>query len=311
MIDRLHSTFRNLIDNMPEPPTWDEVSSPTIGVSGAPVSRRPSSLGIWAAVAAAAVVLVTFASVTLLRLAADRPPADGLSPSGPVIIESEHSAPDYSRLRFTQDLVLFCEGLETVDNGGFDSFVMDIWIDPNAAYARLGVDYPNGSAYDLILQGHPGNWSRAWGSGTDLGREAGCLETLEDGGSEQSIAGWAFFDSSPLFFEGYLGPVTFTDGGIIVDNWRGLATLNNSNVYVIQEVAPSGARHNVEYTLDQSGVRLAHEDRYGLVQDLFQERGTIEVLESGPATLPVDIFDTSTFVPLWGSGVTTTLVTTG
>lgn len=312
MNDRLHSVFGNLIDNMPEPPTWEEVSSPTVRASGAPVSSLRRPLGVWAAVAAAVVVLVTFASVTLLRPSTDRPLADGPAPTIPAgaVIESEYSAPDHSRLRFTQDLTLFCDGLETVDNGGFDSFVMDIWIDPDAGYARLGVDYPNGSTYDLILQGQPGNWSRAWGSGTDLGRNAGCRETFEDGSSEQSIAGWAFSDSSPLFFKGYLRPVTITDDGIIVmDEWRGLATLNDSNAYVFEYSAPSGARHTVEYTLDQSGVRLAHEERYGLVQALFEARGTIEVLQSGPSALPADIFDTSTFVPLWGDGVTTTAFT--
>ena len=91
-----------------------------------------------------------------------------------------------------------------------------------------------------------------------------------------------------------------------MDWWRGLATLNDSNAYVIEDVAPSGAQHNVENTLDQSGVRLAHEERYGLVPGMFEERGTIEVIEAGPATLPDDISDTSTFAPLWGEGVTTT-----
>lgn len=253
----------------------------------------------------------TALDVTHSGPAGDRPTANESSSSIPVITESAYSAPDHSRLQFTQDLVLFCEGLETVDNGGFDSFVMDIWIDPNAGYARLGVDYPDGSTYDIILQGHPGDWSQAWGSGTDLGRNAGCRQTLEDGGYEQSIAGWAFLDSSPLFFEGYLRPVTFADGGIIVDEWRGLATLNDSNVYITEEVAPSGARHDVEYILDQSGNRLAHEERFGLTQALFEERGTIEVVEAGPATLPIDIFDTSTFVPLWGGGATTTTEATG
>jgi hypothetical protein len=36
------------------------------------------------------------------------------------------------------------------------------------------------------------------------------------------------------------------------------------------------------------------------VSDEFDAKTTIEVLESGPTTLPPDIFDTTGFTPLWG-----------
>jgi hypothetical protein len=214
----------------------------------------------------------------------------------------EFTNPEHVRLRFTQDLTLVCEGMETVDNGGFDNFDMDIWIDHSNGFTRLGIVYPDGSTYDLILEGKPEEWERAWGSGTDLGRNAGCGEPVDAEGYSQSIAGWAFQDASPLWFEAYLKPVTSEDG-VVVINHEGTASEATSigpRTYSIESNAPDGTHVNFVYTLDGPGLRVMGDDRLVHVPGQYEASATIEVLDSGPTPMPAGVFDTSAFAPLWG-----------
>jgi hypothetical protein len=235
--------------------------------------------------------------------------ADGdVKPAG---VGLEYTNPEHVRLRFTQNLTLTCQGKDTVDNGGFDSFDMDIWIDHETGYTRLGIDYPDGSTHDLIIKGRPGAWEQAWGSGTDLGRSAGCGDTEVDGASyRQSIAGWAFQDASELWFTAYLKPVSPVDGGVIINHEGNptMATPVGPRTYQVETVSPGGTQIRHEFTLDEPEIRVLGEQRHIHVPDEFEANATIEVLESGPAPMPPDIFDTATFTPLWATGaiVTTT-----
>lgn len=226
----------------------------------------------------------------------------------------EFANPEHVSLRFTQTLTLICEGLETIDNGGFDSFSMDIWIDHQAGYTRLDIEYPDGSTHSLILKGRPGAWEGAWGSGTDLGRNAGCRETLDDGGYQQSVAGWAYQDASELWFSAYLKPVNPADDGAVEiyhESRPTQATPAGTLRYVIDEGVPGETGIRNEYTLDDAEIRVVGEQRYTSVSGQFEAEATIEVLESGPTTLPPDIFDVTDFAPLWGdSPVATTEATT-
>lgn len=283
--------------------------------------RRPA--GVWMGVAATFAVMVLFSPMFFMggsdpaaqpgeTSTSQEPAADGdVTPAG---VGFEFAHPEHVRLRFTQNLTLTCRGLETVDNGGFDSFDMDIWIDHETGYTRLGIDYPDGSTHDLILEGRPGAWEQAWGSGTDLGRSAGCRETMDDGAYTQSIAGWAFQDASELWFTAYLKPVSPDDGGVIV-NHEGNPTQATSigpQTYLVESVSPGGTQIRHEYTLDESEIRVMEEQRYIDVPDEFDANAIIEVLESGPAPMPTDTFDTSNFTPLWGGDdpVPTTAATT-
>ena len=270
--------------------------------------KRPA--GVWMGVAAVFVVLAIFSP--LFFLGGSEPavqPGDSAS-SGEFGVDADitpteagfhFTHPEHVQLRFAQDLTLICQGLETVDNGGFDSFDVDIWIDHTSGYARLDFDYLDGSSHDLILQGQPGNWQRAWGTGTDRGRSAGCREYSDEGSHNTSIAGWAYQDASELWFTAYLKPVMPREGGIVV-NHEGqptAATPVGGQTYVSENVYPSGTHHRYEYRLDKSGHRVMGEERYVFLPDQYEASATIEVLASGPAELPSDIFDTSTFTPLW------------
>jgi len=280
----------------------------------ATIVRRPDPrrlVGVWMGVAAVGAVLLLFAPLLLL----DRSGELASTPGTPTPTESipssdvvptedgyEFANPEHVRLHFTQTLSLPCEDLEIVDSEGFDDFDLDVWIDHQAGFVRLGFEYPDGSTYDLILEGSPEDWERAWGSGTDLGRNAGCLERLDDGATSQSIAGWAFQDSSELWFTAYLQPVHFEDGEAVI-NHEGRPTLAQQvgpQTYLVESLFPEGAHVRNEFLLDDPEIRVMSEQRYIEVPGHFEASAEIEVLESGPTELPSDIFDTSEFTPLWG-----------
>lgn len=299
--DRIRSGLHQTAERIPE--TRPGVAASTTR------SRRPA--GVWMGVAAIFVVLTLFSPLLFLSgSSSTSAPAESAASGEPEVDTDitrtadgfEFTNPEHVRLRFTQDLTLTCQDLETVDNGGFDSFDMDIWIDHTEGYARFGIDYPNGSSHDLIFQGQPGAWERAWGTGTDLGRSAGCRQYLEDGGHNTSVAGWAHQDASDLWFTAYLTPVAGGEDGAVVshEGQPERATSIGPRTYLSENVYEGGTHHRYEYTLEESGRRVMGEERYLLVPDQFQANATIEVLESGPAELPPDVFDTSTFTPLWG-----------
>jgi hypothetical protein len=275
-----------------------------------PGLRRPR--GVWMGVATVFAVLILFSPLVFLDGSDPATSPEDPRPETtlgedvvPADVGLEFANPEHVRLRFTQTLTLTCQGLEAVDNGGFDSFNMDIWIDHQAGFTRLDIEYPDGAAYNMILQGRPGDWERAWGRGADLGRDAGCREPLAEGGYNQSIAGWAFQDSSDIWFTAYLKPVNHAqDGGVEINYQRNptRATSIGPFQYAIEEGVPGATEIRSEFTLDESEIRVVGEQRYINVLDEFEASATIEVLESGPAPLPPKIFETANFTPLWGNG---------
>lgn len=299
--------------------TAERIPETTVDRLGQSKSKRPS--GVWMGVAAVFAVLVLFSPLLLLDGSEPAPSPEEVAtpttfPEGvtPAEVGFEFANPEHVSLRFTQTLTLTCQGLETIDNGGFDSFNMDIWIDHQAGYTRFDIEYPDGSTHDLILKGRPGAWEQAWGTGTDLGRNAGCRETLDDGGYQQSIAGWAHQDASELWFTAYLKPVNPVEDDRVEINYQGRptrATPAGPSLYVIEEGVPGETVIRREYTLDTSKIRVVAEQRHTDVSGHFEADATIEILKSGPTTLPPDIFDISDFTPLWGGdAVATTKATT-
>ena len=103
-------------------------------------------------------------------------------------------------------------------------------------------------------------------------------------------------------FEAYLKPVTPEDAAVVI-NHEGSATSAAAigpRTYLVESNAPDGSRVSFEYTLDGAGLRVVGDDRLVHVPSQYEANATIEVLDSGPTTLPAGIFDTSTFTPLWG-----------
>jgi hypothetical protein len=298
--ERLRSGLHDTAERIPE----------GIAQTGLRNHQRTRRSGVLAAVGAVVAVLVMFGPLLFVdRSEPELAPGEIATPTtlpDDVTLADvgyEFANPEHVRLQFTQTLTLTCQGLETIDNGGFDSFNMDIWIDHQAGYTRFDIEYPDGSTHDLVLEGRPGAWEKAWGSGTDLGRDAGCREILEDGGSDQSVAGWAHLDASELWFTAYLKPVNPAKEGGVEIFFEGRTTKASpigGNRYLIDEGVPGQTGIRREYTLDEAGIRVVGEDRHTSVSEEFEADATIEVLESGPTTLPPDIFDTTDFTPLWG-----------
>jgi hypothetical protein len=272
--------------------------------------------GVWMAVAAVFIVMALFSPLLFLnRSQSGSVPGGITSPAVPddvtlAAVGFEFANPEHVRLQFTQTLTLSCDGLETIDNGGFDNFTLDLWIDNPGGFTRFSIVYPDGSTYDLIYKGPPNEWEQAWGRGTDRGRAAGCRETLEDGGYQQSVAGWAYQDASPMWFTAYLKPVSpAEDGGVEVnfEEQPTLATPIGSSRYVIEGgVAESSIRN--EYALDASGIRVVGEERSMYLSEEFEATAIIDVVESGPTALPQNVFDTTEFAPLWGGDPVPTTV---
>lgn len=285
---------------------------PHSAVDRGPVSakaKRP--IGGWVAAATVLAVLALFSP--LLILGGSREPTSPAETRTtttpfdqdvvPAEVGFEFRNPEHVSLRFSQMLTLVCDGLEIVDNGGFESFKVDIWIDHQAGYARYTIEYPDGSTYDLILQGRPGDWERAWAKGTDVGRDAGCRETLADDTYDQSVAGWAYQDVSDLWFTPYLKPANPAEGEgleVLVDGQMTRALAVGPMQYVIEEGVPGESEIRREFTLDEAQIRVLSEWRLTSVVGHFDAEATIEVLESGPTTLPPGIFDVSDFTPVWG-----------
>jgi hypothetical protein len=175
--------------------TAERIPETQTGVSEG--QTKTTRLGIWIAFAAVLAVFAFFSP--LVFFSGSDPDGSQLESSNqePAISEDvtsvevgfEFTNPEHVRLRFTQDLTLVCQGMDTVDNRGFDNFDMEIWIDHRSGFTRLVIEYPDGSTYDLILEGTPPEWERAWGRGTDLGRSAGCREPVGDGASASRSRG--------------------------------------------------------------------------------------------------------------------------
>lgn len=309
--DRIRSGLHETARLIPERP-------PRPAVERARSRRR---WGAGAAAVAVVAVLVLFSPLFFLAgpdstgAPLDRPTPTGPTPEGVVVTDSglQFAQPEHVHLRYTQNLSLSCDGLQAVDDGGFDDFEMDLWMDHETGFTRIGIEYPDGSTHDLILEGWPGSWSRAWGRGSDLGRNAGCRELLDDGGYSQTIAGWAFQDASELWFTAYLQPVAPGEEGVII-NHEGLpteATRVGSGAYLIESLSPNGTHIRHGFVLDEPEVRVTGEQRYMKVPGQFEVSAGIVVQETGPAPMPEDVFDTSGFTPLWGGEpVATTKATT-
>ena len=302
--DRIRSGLQATAERIPE--------SATVAARVGGTGTRSRS-GVWIVAAAAVVVLALFGPLLVFSLNRFGPgdTADPSGPTGDVVPGGDgllFANPEHIRLQFDQDLTLMCQGADIIDNGGFDSFTVDIWIDNQAGFTRLGITYPDGSTYDLIFEGQPRAYEQAWGRGTDLGRNAGCRGWLDGGGYSQSVAGWGFQDLSEIWFTAYLIPVTTDVSGatVNVEGQPTRATSTGPGTYLDDQQFADGATARREFSLDEDGIRVIGEHRHIDVPNQFEATASIEVVESGPSPMPSDIFDTSTFTPLWGNNIAVT-----
>jgi hypothetical protein len=131
MSDRVSEAFDVLMSQMEEPPTWDDVTTPTA------TSVRPTRWGGPSVALIAAVATVLVVGAAALFYPFGDPIGSGSIP--------------YVRLNWTQEVNMRCSGMETVDNGGFDSAVVEIWGPNDDDLYRIDATAPDGTVERLIV----------------------------------------------------------------------------------------------------------------------------------------------------------------
>lgn len=196
MSNRLKSAFEDLIGQMPEPPSWDEITAHPLRASK---PARPDRGWLPFAAAAAAVAVIAVTGVLLAggdrRLAAEMLP--------------------YVRIDWTQQVQMRCLGMDIEDNGGFDSATIEIWGPTPEGLHRLDATAPDGTVERQILEMAGDRPIRAWYSlrlidsqRETVFRVTDCAETGPGGSSSYSMA------QPPLLFgltNPYQGFVGFPD----------------------------------------------------------------------------------------------------
>ncbi len=161
MDDRTRVGFDRLLQNMDDPPTWDQLTTRSTGLR--PDPRRFRVRGAWVAVAAFVVVLIGFGATAWL-----------LQPGGDDFAAAQV---DHLRLEWREDLTLRCEGMDIGDDGGFSEAIIDIWGPSDGNRYRLETLFPDGTSDTVVIEGPFEAPQRVWAPGLGVGtavRQAWC-----------------------------------------------------------------------------------------------------------------------------------------
>lgn len=176
MSNRLKSAFEDLIGQMQEPPSWEEITAHPLRASK-PARPDRGWLPFAAAVAAVAVIGV----IGVLLAGGDRRLAAEMVP--------------YVRIDWTQQVEMRCLGMDIEDNGGFDSATIEIWGPTPEGFHRLDATAPDGTVERQILEMAGDRPIRAWYSlrlidseRETVFRVTDCAETGPGGSSSFAMA---------------------------------------------------------------------------------------------------------------------------
>ena len=191
MDEQFKAGFGQMLAKMSEPPTWERVSAHHL----TPETKSRRTRGPLVVLASFVVtVAVIVAGIAMIR-----------GGGGSDAIGSSTVA--YVKLAWSQEVELRCQGLESVDNGGFDSATIEIW-GPNAqSLIRVDATAPDGTVERLIVEPDPlspASPLRVWssvdetvGSGTVF-LTSGCLQEEPSGGTH-----FRYLTTSPVLSEKY------------------------------------------------------------------------------------------------------------
>jgi hypothetical protein len=185
MSDRVSEAFESLMSQLEEPPTWSEVSAQQL------TAARPVSLtGPWVALVAGLATVLVVGAVAFLFPGAD-PIGGGSIP--------------YVRVAWTNDVEMRCIDMEIVDNGGFDSAVIEIWGPNQDELYRIDVTAPDGTVERQVVDTSEYPDTRMWSDPgqRDFGSGFRSTECLVSAGNSVSV-------SQPPVFVG-LFPAEFTE----------------------------------------------------------------------------------------------------
>ncbi len=154
MDNQFKAGFSQMLTEMSEPPTWERVSTHRL----VPETKSRRTRGPLVVLASFVVtVAVIVAGVAMIR-------GGGSDAVG-------SSTVAYVELAWSQEVELRCQGLESVDNGGFDSATIEIWGPNTQGLIRIDATAPDGTVERLIVEPDPGRAFplRAWSSYQDAG----------------------------------------------------------------------------------------------------------------------------------------------
>lgn len=192
MSNRVSESFESMMSQMEEPPTWDEVSAQTLTVT-----RSVSLTGPWIAVVAGLATILVVGAVAFLFPGGD-PIGSGSIP--------------YVRLAWSQDVELRCVGMETIDSGGYDSAVIEIWGPNQEDLYRIDVTAPDGSVERVIV-----DWTdfpqgrESWSTQDESGSFGRRFRTTECSISEERNSTSYSVSQTPVEETGFAFPLEFTE----------------------------------------------------------------------------------------------------
>ena len=170
MSNRVSESFESLMSQMEEPPTWSEVSAQQL------TAARPVSLtGPWVALVAGLATVLVVGAVAFLFPGAD-PIGGGSIP--------------YVRLAWTNEVEMRCVDMEIVDNGGFDSAVVEIWGPSQEEMYRIDVTAPDGTVERRVVDTSEYPETREWSNPArqDFGSGFRSTECLVSAGNSISVS---------------------------------------------------------------------------------------------------------------------------
>ncbi len=190
MDEQFKAGFGQMLAEMSEPPTWERVSAHRL----TPETKSRRTRGPLVVLASFVVtVAVIVDGVAMIR-------GGGSDAVG-------SSTVAYVKLAWSQEVELRCQGLDTVDNGGFDSATIEIWGPGTQGLIRVDATAPDGTVERLIVEPDPlspASPLRVWSSYGDMSgsdtvlRTSGCLQLEPSGGTELR-----YLATSPILPEKY------------------------------------------------------------------------------------------------------------
>lgn len=197
MSDRVREAFVALLEEMQEPPAWQDIRVHEARPQPVPRRYRP----IWVA-AAAFVAVLAFGVVGIL-----------LSNTEPASV----TVP-YVQLDWSNQVEMRCDGMDIVDNGGFETATIEIW-GPNADNVfRVDATAPDGTVETLVARmNETGRPVQAWASieesSESIFRVTECTTSTGTSSESFSMADPPIYPRPGLFPQEFVGfPFRLADG---------------------------------------------------------------------------------------------------
>lgn len=287
-IEAAKAAFDDIVDDAPLAPSWESATSQYARLS----KIEPKNRSRFTVLGVAAALIVVVGSVAVFAALSGTPSDD----AGATI--------DYVQLRWSQEVVMVCEGMEISDYPGADEATIEIWGPNRDNLVRADVTTPDGSIDRVVFElgstrfDDPTNlWSttgRLFGQ-SDLFHSSSCDTAIVAG--EQNAYSMADGPGSTVHYAPrYLGlPITDPDGVELdpeaelmnwlsarSDMWRGLPVTVYSNEFT--DVRPEYGGTNtteIEIWFDSATKRYEREVYRATDTVLGTVNTTLEVLDRG------------------------------